>query len=248
MSAIPAKQPRIDVARIRREQIVEAAVAVIIEKGLPRLTLSEIEAKVGMSRGQLTYYFKTKEDILLAVFDHLLEMMCRQHGQADREKLELPPSDAQWEEMTRWVLDQILSKPGVNPEFHCLQYTFLAQSAHRQDFRKRLATLYEEWRSCSAELLARELTARPPVRAVNARALATVVQAILHGLVMQLAADPTCMNKEEVLATAMDMLRTYLWGGANGVHASAVPSTRPSGVQRKPGYAASTSTNGGTHA
>ena len=32
------------------------------------------------------------------------------------------------------------------PEFDALQYTFLSQIGHRDDFRQRLAKLYEEWR------------------------------------------------------------------------------------------------------
>ncbi len=68
------KNPRIDVGSIRREQIVEAAIAVITERGLQNFSLSEIEKKAGMSRGQLTYYFPAKEDILLAVFDRLLQL------------------------------------------------------------------------------------------------------------------------------------------------------------------------------
>ena len=43
------KTPRIDIGSIRREQIVDAAVAVIAEQGLQHLSLSEIEKKVGMS-------------------------------------------------------------------------------------------------------------------------------------------------------------------------------------------------------
>src|SRR5437762_8665188 len=74
------KSSRIDIASIRKEQIVEAAVAVIAEQGLPQLSLSEIEAKAGMSRGQLTYYFKSKEDILLAVFDRVLHLMYQRLG------------------------------------------------------------------------------------------------------------------------------------------------------------------------
>ncbi len=66
------KPARIDIGSIRRDQIVEAAVAVIAERGLQNLSLSEIEKKAVMSRGQLTYYFPTKESILLAVFDRLV--------------------------------------------------------------------------------------------------------------------------------------------------------------------------------
>ena len=72
-----------DVGKRRREQIIEAAVAIIAEEGLPRLSLSAIERRAGMSRGQLTYYFPTKEDILLAVFDHTIQAMheCSESGE-----------------------------------------------------------------------------------------------------------------------------------------------------------------------
>ena len=68
----PARTPNHgDVARARREQIIEAAVRVITSRGLHNLSLSKIESWAGMKRGQLTYYFPTKEDILLGVFDRM---------------------------------------------------------------------------------------------------------------------------------------------------------------------------------
>src|SRR5712671_1591737 len=74
------KTARISIRTIRREQIIDAAVAIIHEQGLQHLSLSAIEKKTGMSRGQLTYYFKAKEDILLAVFDHMLQRMYQRVG------------------------------------------------------------------------------------------------------------------------------------------------------------------------
>ncbi|MBY0461465.1 MAG: TetR/AcrR family transcriptional regulator, partial [Gemmataceae bacterium] len=58
-----------EVAVARREQILEAAEAIIAGHGIQKLSLAQIEQRAGMSRGQLTYYFPTKESILLAVFD-----------------------------------------------------------------------------------------------------------------------------------------------------------------------------------
>jgi AcrR family transcriptional regulator len=69
------KKSWLDIRGQRREQIIDAAVAVIAERGLQHLSLSEIEKKAGMSRGQLTYYFPAKEEILLAVFDRYLQGM-----------------------------------------------------------------------------------------------------------------------------------------------------------------------------
>ena len=45
---------------------------------------------------------------------------------------------------------------------------------------------------------------------VAPRALATVIQALLHGLGMQAAADPHAFDRHEVLTLCLDMLSLYM--------------------------------------
>src|SRR5436309_1618620 len=190
-----------DVGRVRRGQIVEAAVGVIAERGLQHLSLSEIEKRAGMSRGQLTYYFPAKEHILLAVFDRLLHQMCQRAGTGDGRACEHAGG---WEVVLH-LLERVLQGPPVGREFHVLHYTFLAQIGHRDDFRKRLATLYEEWRGGLAGFLAGAFEQKPPARSVSPRALAIFVQALLHGLAVQTAADPKAFCPEEMLDLCRDL-------------------------------------------
>src|SRR5262245_6432151 len=103
-----------DIAILRREQIVEAAVAVIPEQGLHNLSLSEIEQRAGMSRGQLTYYFPTKEAILLAVFDRLLELMCERIGRPQGAHGPDPCQAGAWE-MIQHLLRALLTGPLLSP-------------------------------------------------------------------------------------------------------------------------------------
>jgi len=206
------KNQRIDIASIRRAEIVEAAVAVIAEKGLQNLSLSQIEKKAGMSRGQLTYYFPTKEDILLAVFDRLLLLMYQRIGTPEGR----PCDQAGWWDWVQHLLQKTVVQPPVSPEFSCLQYTFLSQIGHREDFRQRLATLYENWRSNMSLGLSADMAARPPDRPVSPRAMATLVQAILHGLAMQRAADPEAFNGQEMLELCLDVLGMFLWSQPRG--------------------------------
>src|ERR1700722_7767255 len=110
------KTSRIDIATIRKEQIVEAAVAVIAEQGLHNLSLSEIENKAGMKRGQLTYYFRHKEDILLAVFDRVIQLMYQRLGRAQGVDDNDKPSSG-WE-VTRYLLEAVLTKPPLSAEFN----------------------------------------------------------------------------------------------------------------------------------
>jgi len=198
---------RVTIASIRRNEIVDAAAAVINEQGIQNLSLSEIEKKIGMSRGQLTYYFKTKEDILLAVFDRTMTLMCEQHEENPRH----PFARMDWLDIIRYLLNMVMQDPPANPEFHALQFTFLSQISHRADFRERLADLYEQWRSHGANDLRKLLKARPAARKVKPRALSTLVQAILHGLAIQKAADPDAVHTREIVDLCLDMLSTYLW-------------------------------------
>jgi AcrR family transcriptional regulator len=235
--AVNGRKPkRGDVAAERRGQIVEAAVAVIAEQGIQNLSLSEIEKKAGMARGHLTYYFPAKEDILLAVFDHLLTLMYQRVGTPKGADC-CPALSSGWE-WVRHLLGMVLLRPPASPEFHCLQYTFLSQIGHREDFRGRLASLYEEWRGNLTCGLAGELAAAPDAPPTDPRLLATLVQALLHGLAMQLAADPNAFDREAMFRLCLDVLGGYLHpagppANSRGTHASGQrprPRLRPKRV------------------
>jgi hypothetical protein len=53
-------------------------------------------------------------------------------------------------------------------------------------------------------------TARRPGSPVSPRAFASVAQALLHGLAVQLAADPNAFDRAEVLELVLDLLGSYL--------------------------------------
>lgn len=184
-----AHRRRVDVGAIRREEIIDAAAAIIADEGIQNLSLSEIEARTGMSRGQLTYYFPEKERILLAVFDRTVARMrarvSEQHPGGLRDPVQHMGD----------VLNMIMFLP-MMPEFVGLQYTFLAQTGHRDDFRQRLADLYEHWRSILVDELAM-LPGRKP--AMAARTRASLFQAVAHGLAVQLVADPKAFDRKQMM-------------------------------------------------
>ena len=200
---------RVDVGSIRREQIVDAAIAVIAEQGIQHLSLSEIEKKTGMARGQLTYYYKTKEDILLAVFDRLIQLMHERATASNCPNSQLHTMPPGWERVCA-LLSIVLLQPPMMPAFYPLQYTFLSQISHRDDFRERLAKLYAEWRHHMAQDFAPELANKKTGRRVAPKLFASLAQAILHGLAMQRAADPDAYDREEMLTLIVDLLGNYL--------------------------------------
>lgn len=199
-----AGRPRVDIASIRREEIIAAAIDVITHDGIEKLSLKKIESLAGMSRGQLTYYFRTKEQILLAVFDRLLQLIYERMAEGEGQ----PTCEPSGWVMARHLLQTVITKPPQHPGFHTLVYTFLSQIGHREDFRQRLAGLFEEWRSHMAEGFHRDQSTG--ARAVPLRTMASLVQAILHGLSVQLVADPQAFDRAEMLDLCNDLLGSYL--------------------------------------
>jgi AcrR family transcriptional regulator len=188
--------PRIDIASIRRDQIVDAATDIIASRGIQHLSLSAIESETGMSRGQLTYYFKTKEDILLAVFDRTVARMQERMAADDPRCDDVPV----WR-LIESLLARLLTQP-IAADFAQLQYSFLAQTRARPDYRERLADLYDQWRTHMANGI-RSAGIAPHL---DPRLLASFVQALLHGLVMQLQADPQAFDGAAMLQAAIDLL------------------------------------------
>ena len=212
----------------RRAQVIDAAVAIIAAQGLQNLSLSAIEQRAGMSRGQLTYYFPAKEDILLAVFDRLLEMIHqRVQGGEGNGRPGCGGPGTGWQGLQAFLRFMLLTPPEV-PEFHSLQYTFLSQIGHRDDFRRRLASLYGEWRNHLAADLAGELAGARGNHPPSPGTVATFVQALLHGLAMQRVADPGCYDRQEMLDLVLGVLGGVLGQEPAGPPPKKSTSPRPS--------------------
>lgn len=62
-------KPASQKGRQRRQKIIAAAKQRLITDGQAGLILREIAADMGITHGNLQYYFKTKEDLLQAIFD-----------------------------------------------------------------------------------------------------------------------------------------------------------------------------------
>ena len=59
--------------QIRRQQIIDAAKQALIEGGANSLVLRDVADQIGITHGNLQYYFPTKNDLLIAIFDQAVE-------------------------------------------------------------------------------------------------------------------------------------------------------------------------------
>lgn len=185
-----------DVARKRRDEVMDAAEAVIAGQGIDQLSLARIEERAGMSRGQLTYYFPTKESILLAVHERMLRRMIHEFISGDGPK---PMTGRAWD-CFKHALRAHLGLDPAHPiergkDLFSLLYTFLAQMGHREDYRNRLSEMSRARLGMIAGDFAQSV---PEPRRVAPEVAATMLIAMLHGLAVQLMVDPAAFDRRAV--------------------------------------------------
>jgi AcrR family transcriptional regulator len=69
--------PRPDVSEERKDQIIDAASEVFTEKGFQKARMDDIAEKSGLSKGALYWYFKSKDDIVIGIFDRIFSREAR---------------------------------------------------------------------------------------------------------------------------------------------------------------------------
>src|ERR1700681_3303013 len=77
----------------QKEQILNAAAALFIEKGFGGASMNEIAEALGVTRTAVYYYYKNKEAILVALTDNITRVAAQLAEQAAQHK-HLPPRDA----------------------------------------------------------------------------------------------------------------------------------------------------------
>jgi AcrR family transcriptional regulator len=193
-----------EVAKRRRDEVMDAAEAIIAGQGIDQLSLAKIEERAGMSRGQLTYYFPTKESILLAVHERMLRRLIQDLVQSDGPQ---PLSGQAWECTKRAISGHL----GLNP-FHSMErgrdlfsllYTFLAQMGHREDYRNRLSEMFRARQGMIAADIAQSVAEPRPVAPEIAAGL---IQALLDGLAVQLMVDPNAFDRQKMYEACIHIL------------------------------------------
>ena len=71
--------PRQDVSEERTNQILVAAEEVFTAKGLDKSRMEDIAERTGLSKGTLYLYFKSKEDLIIAIFDRIFGGLFQQN-------------------------------------------------------------------------------------------------------------------------------------------------------------------------
>lgn len=110
------------------EAIMEATYRALREHGYADLTIKRIAEEYGKSTAAVHYYYDTKDELLAAFLDYLLEQFVDSiHGVETTDP----------EERLELLLDELLVKPQENPDLSIALLEMRSQAPYKEAFSER---------------------------------------------------------------------------------------------------------------
>ena len=183
---------------LRRQQIIRAARDIVATDGLHRLTFSALEERLSFTRGVITYHFKNKDEIVLA----LLHQAVADIDAATSSEIE---ASMTFEDRVRAMVAATIRGFLNQPEASAVLVSFWSRLLTDPRLAEVNASLYQRWRQYTQQVL------ESAPRALNhdPQAMAVLVVGIVIGVVTQTYFDKGTIDVEAVIEVAV---RTLLAG------------------------------------
>lgn len=186
----------------RKKQIVEATFKCIAEKGYENVTMKAISEYAQLSKGAIAHYFKSKEDILIAVLDQLDKKL---FAIVDEKVKNTTVS----EDHLRYRLSGSFELARDDPTLIYVLMDFLSLGIKRPDFRRIITKFFSKYRYLSSAGVGPGLEAGI-YRDVEPAKIGSIVVALILGLNIQWILDGEGFDFDGVAKIAEEMVIKYL--------------------------------------
>ncbi|WP_327185240.1 TetR/AcrR family transcriptional regulator [Streptomyces sp. NBC_01334] len=191
-----------------REDVLAAAMEMIAERGLEKLTMAGLGREVGMSSGHLLYYFHSKDELLLRTLEW-------SEGRLGAERARLLARAAPARERLDAYVDLYVPDGHRDPHWTLwLEVWNRSQNAAVDaDARDRQAAIEGAWHRDLVALLA-EGVSRGEFRRVDPDRFAARLRALLDGFSIHVAIGLRGTGREQVLGHVHEFLAESLLADA----------------------------------
>jgi AcrR family transcriptional regulator len=195
-------------------RILDAARRILSEKGYAKLTLQAVEEESGEYRALVAYYFGSKQGLVEALIDSLMD----DEDLALRERVDAVHEP---DERVRTLVDE---QRAISADWRGFRafYELLPHIMRDDRLRAGLATSYAQSRDLDRQTLA---FGRGALAAADLDKLAALSVAIVDGLAVQYAADPEHFDHEGTYALWETMVLACLRETRADDGALATPTT-----------------------
>jgi len=172
----PNHEALIDELGPAEEALVRAAYRLIASKGIERTTLQDITDAAGVSKALAVYYFKTKENLLLATIRWVL-------GRVAERMTGVVASVEAPEQKVHAMIDAIFVDPRRNRDFYLAYTALIGEAARNERFNELNVTFRSIMNAAYADLIRSGAGTVFVVESVDEAAMG--VRALIDGLFLQ---------------------------------------------------------------
>ncbi len=182
--------PRPDVSEERRNQILEAAMAVFARQGFDQARMDDIAQEAGLSKGALYLYYKSKDAIISAILQFLFsQAMKKLRGFLENE--EQGSVREQLLLLNQYYIAEMKWMVSLLP----LSFQFYAVAARQRTVRQFLKRYFKDYREVLAALVQRGID-RGEFQPVQSEDVAIAITALCEGLALLWMVDPDATQWE----------------------------------------------------
>ncbi len=161
----------------RRESLIRAGYAEILDKGLHATTLDSVVERAGSSKGGALYYFPTKDDLLYAVLEWLFSQLSATLDEVVR-------GQASPRARLASELEVLFHSAEVNRKLYQVLFDYLGISTRSNRFRPLFAAFFERCYRRDMAIIEEGVKQRQ-FRQVDPAAGATAIRALVDGYCLQ---------------------------------------------------------------
>ena len=190
--------PRPDVSEERKDQILDAASEVFAEKGVHEARMDDIVKESGLRKGTLYWYFKSKDEIIISIFERLFSREL-----ADLDNLvsdDSPAADRLLRYAERISKDVFRLLP-----FAPIAYEFLSLAFRRKYFREAFKIYLNNHMEILVPII-QQGVASGEFRRVDAHEAAIAIGAIFEGTLLLWVYDHSFVKPDKHILSGVILI------------------------------------------
>lgn len=184
---------------VRRKQLIDATIRAIGRVGYASATLTHVASEAGLSPGIVNFYFKSKEQLLVATLEQIAEEYSA-FWQAAINKGKVSPAAG-----LEAMIEADFHPTVCNVEKVSIWYAFWAEARSNASYHDVVHNLEQDYLAQTATLCQR-IIQEGGYEEVSARDVATGLNAMIDGLWFDCLMEPKSFNRSE----AKRICRLYL--------------------------------------
>jgi len=190
--------PRPNVSEERKDQILDAASEVFAEKGVHETRMDDIVKESGLSKGTLYWYFKSKDEIILSIFER---MFSREFQEIEN----LVYADGSATERMLYFAERASEDIRRMLRLMPLAYEFMAWAFRRKFVQDAFKLYVNKFMDILIPLLQQGIDSGE-FRNINPRAAAITIGAIIEGTILIWVYDQSLVDPEQHIREGISLL------------------------------------------